>query len=122
MNPANRNREPDRITVVLNCEIRKRQDKRPRKPVIGNLPMLNGTLKGLFSSALRYLIYISEPFTNAKVMKAPKLVNAATSSSSPMKRNIIETNMVTRIADRGVSLLGSTLEKTFGNAPSLAMP
>ncbi len=122
MNPANRNREPDKITAVLNCKIRKRHDRRPRKPVIGNFPMFNGTLKGLFNSDLRYLMYINEIFTNAKVMKAPKLVRLATSSKSPRKTNIMEENMVTRIARKGVPVLTLSFERILGKAPSFAIP
>ena len=84
--------------------------------------MFNGTLKGLFNSAFRYLMYINELFTNANVMKAPKLVKLATSSKSPKKTNIMEENVVTRIARKGVPVLKLSLERTLGKAPSFAIP
>lgn len=122
ISPASKKRRPDKMTVVLNCRTSSKQDSRPKNPVMGNFPTLSGTLNGLFSSALRYLMYINEPFTNAKVMNAPKLVKLATSSKSPRKTNVIDANIVIRIARKGVPVLVLSFDSTRGKAPSFAIP
>ena len=82
-----------------------KQDINPKKDIIGNFPMLMGTLKGLSNSGFLYLNHISERLTSANVMKTPKLVIPATNCMSPIKIKTIEKTIIQKIAIHGVLVL-----------------
>ena len=81
------------------------EDATPRKGMIGNLPMFNGTRKALFMLGMVYLNQIKDRLTVMNVMNAARLVNSATIFMSPKKMKIIESIMMTKTASQGVLVL-----------------
>jgi len=98
------------------------QNKIPKNGSTVNLPVLTGTLKGLFICGSLYLSSITAALITKKVTKRVKFAILATKAISPAKIKSIDRTIATNIATHGVLLAGCTCASMTGRVEESAIP